>query len=210
MNRTSCQLFSLSIFLAIAGIACGQPTTQPTGTIAGKVVASGDVPLAEMVVYFESADPQMKFPAPTQTAKVSQKGAKFAPALTIVSVGQSVDFVNDEEKLIEHNVFSNAPAKRFDLGMYPPGQSRVVTFDKPGPVFLYCSIHRYMDGVVYVAPTPFFSRVNADGTWRIDNVPPGKWTVQTWQRRRRFKEASSPVTVEADKPLNIDLELKRK
>lgn len=210
MARSIAVFISLAFLLAGASLVSAQATTQPTGTISGKVVVSGDVPLAEMVVYLESADPQMKLPAPTQTAKISQKGAKFAPALTIVSVGQSVDFVNDEEKLIEHNVFSNAPAKRFDLGMYPPGQSRTVTFDKPGPVFLYCSIHRYMDGVVYVAPTPFFSRVNADGTWRIANVPAGKWIVQTWQRRRRFKEASEPVTVEAGKQASVDLELKRK
>jgi len=40
----------------------------------------------------------------------------------IVTVGQAVDFLNDEDRLIEHNVFSNSPAKRFDLGLYRPGR----------------------------------------------------------------------------------------
>ena len=206
------ELLTLLIFTSwlVPRTAMSAPATQPAGLVRGKIIAAGDVPLAEMVVYLESTDPAARFDPPAQSAKVSQKGAKFAPALTIVSVGQTVDFINDEDGLIEHNVFSNAPPKKFDLGMYPPGQSRSVTFDKPGAVFLYCSIHRYMDGVVFVAPTPFHSRVGADGTYRITDVPAGNWTIKTWQRRRRFKEAAAPVTVEADKPTNVDLELRRR
>ena len=130
--------------------------------------------------------------------------------MVVVMVGQSVEFLNDETRPIEHNVFSNSPAKRFDLGLYGPGQSKTVVFDKPGPVSLFCSIHRYMDGVVYVSPTPYTSRVNPDGHYQIDNVPPGNWIVKTWQRRKRFLELSVPVTVEADKVANVALELKRK
>ncbi len=185
------------------------PSTQPA-TVSGKIVVEGDVPLSEMVVYLEPADPSAVFPVPKEVAKISQKGAKFAPALTIVSVGQSVDFVNDEDKLVEHNVFSNAPAKKFDLGLYPPGQSRSVTFDKPGPVLLYCSIHRYMDGMIFVSPTPFFSRVNPDATYRIEGITPGKWLVKTWQRRRRFKEAAAPLSAEAGASTTINLELRKR
>ena len=90
------------------------------------------------------------------------------------------------------------------------GQSRSVTFDKPGPVFLYCSIHRYMDGVVFVSPTPFWSRVAADGSYHIDDVPPGKWTVKTWQRRRRFKEAAVSLTSDPGQAAKVDLELRRR
>lgn len=209
MGRTIL-LFMAVLFFSVTSLFAAPPTTQPSGTITGKVTAAGDVPLSEMVVYLESPDPSGKFPAPAEPVQVSQKGAKFAPALTIISVGQTINFLNDEDKMVEHNVFSNTPAKRFDLGMYPAGQSRSVTFDKPGPVFLYCSIHRYMDGVVYVSPTPFFSRVNSDGTYRIENVPQGKWIVTTWQRRRRFKEASEPVKVESGQPATVNLELRRK
>jgi len=30
-----------------------------------------------------------------------------------------------------------------------------------------------MDGVIYVSPTPFTSRVDDKGHYQIDNVPPG-------------------------------------
>src|SRR5205814_6807739 len=145
-----------------------QPATQPTGTIMGAVTSQGEVPLSEMVIYLESPDAKRQIAIPKETVKVSQKGAKFSPAIVIVCAGQTVDFLNDEDRPIEHNVFSNTPAKRFDLGLYKPGEARSVVFDKTGAVFLYCSIHRYMDGVVYVAPTPYTSRVADDGTYKIE------------------------------------------
>src|SRR4051812_43729184 len=163
------------------------PATQPaTSSITGIVTAEGDVPLAEMVVYLDSPDPARLPAATTQPARILQKGAQFEPKLLIVTVGQAVDFVNDEDRPIEHNVFSNSPPKRFDLGLYGPGQAKQVVFDKPGPVFLFCSIHRFMDGVIFVSPTPFTSRVDPDGRYTIGNVPPGDWIVKTWQRRKRF------------------------
>lgn len=186
------------------------PSTQPVGTISGKVTSPGEVPLSEMVVYLESPDPNRQIEIPKRTVNVSQKGAKFDPGLVIVSVGQTVDFLNDEDRLIEHNVFSNSITKQFDLGLYKPGESRSVTFDKPGAVFLYCSIHRHMDGAVFISPTPFTSRVDKDGNYRIEGVPPTIWLVKTWQRRRRFAELSVPVLVQANATATADLELHRK
>lgn len=200
------------LLLCVLAQACGAaPATQPaTGVVTGRVTSPGEVPLSEMVVYLESPEPNRPIHVPDETVKVSQKGAKFDPAVVIVCVGQSVDFLNDEDRLIEHNVFSNSAAKRFDLGLYKPGESRTVRFDKPGAVFLYCSIHRHMDGVVFVSPTPFTSRVEKDGRYKIENVPPGIWLVKTWQRRRRFPELSVPVLVEPGATATSDLELHRK
>ena len=207
MFRSAILVFASILFPAVC-LAAG-PSTQPAASISGKVIASSDIPNIEMVVYLAPGEGTTPVPAPATPVKVSQRGAKFSPALTIITVGQRVDFVNDEERLIEHNVFSNAPPKKFDLGMYPPGQSRSVIFDTPGPVLLYCSIHRYMDGVVFVTPSGLFSRVAPDGSYHIDNIPPGKWVLTTWQRRRRFKEITKPLDIEAGKSLTIDLELKK-
>src|SRR4051794_8685462 len=184
---TAATILLLCIFVSRI-VRAEAPATQPASiaSISGTVTAEGDVPLAEMVVYLESPDSDRALPPPPAPIKVSQKDAQFAPRMVVVTVGQSVEFLNDETRPIEHNVFSNSPAKRFDLGLYGPGQSKIVVFDKPGPVALFCSIHRYMDGVVYVSPTPYTSRVNPDGHYEIKDVPPGNWTIKTWQRRKKF------------------------
>ena len=202
------ELLTLLIFTSwlVPRTAMSAPATQPAGLVRGKIIAAGDVPLAEMVVYLESTDPAARFDPPAQSAKVSQKGAKFAPALTIVSVGQTVDFINDEDGLIEHNVFSNAPPKKFDLGMYPPGQSRSVTFDKPGGTCGARFTVIWM--IVFVAAA----------TFTAGSGPTGLIASRTFRRGGRSKpgnaasgiQGRSVVTVEADKPTNVDLELRRR
>lgn len=196
---------------AQAPAAAAAPAQASGGVIVGKVTPVEGEPKGEIVVYLEAVNEGATFPPPEGTPKVSQKGAKFEPSLLVVCVGQTVEFLNDEERPIEHNVFSRSETKEFDLGVYKPGGSKSVTFDKPGAVKLFCSIHRYMDGVVYVCPTPYFAVAGADGKYRIGGVAPGEYHVRTWQRKQRFEEAEARVTV-GDAPgaeQTIDLALER-
>ena len=181
-----------------------------SATLRGVIRAEGQPLPADMVVYLEPTDPTLRLPPTEKRARVSQKAAQFSPAVTVVSVGQEVEFLNDEDRPVEHNVFSNAANARFDLGLYPQGQSRTVAFDKPGAVVLYCSVHKFMDGVVYVCPCPFFSKVDAEGHFQIEGVRPGAYTLKTWQRRRRFPDQSMPLKVEAGQTLDLKLEMHRK
>ena len=212
----------LGLCLASTSAPSSQPALTPAAntdagsrggaSVTGKVTSDREVPLSEMVIYLEPSGGNAIAPAGGSSLPnviVRQKGAKFDPPLVIIAAGQTVEFHNDEEKPIEHNVFSNAPAKKFDLGLYPPPQQKSVMFDKPGAVFLYCSIHRFMDGVVYVCPTPFHSRVAPDGSFAIHGVPPGKYTLKTWQRRRRFPEKSEPLDLRNGGTQTLNLELRR-
>jgi plastocyanin len=162
-----------------------------------------------MVVYLEPVGSHPPYPVSTQPEIISQKGARFIPDMVVITVGQAVDFRNDESRPIEHNVFSRSLAKQFDLGLYLPPQGRIVVFDKPGAVKLYCSIHRYMDGVIYVCPTPFFARVAADGGFTLSEVPQGEYRLKTWQRTPRFDEQDETVRVKPGEAMNVKLEMKR-
>jgi plastocyanin len=199
---------SLISLLALASLAAA-PTSQPAGvSVSGKVTVSGDAPAPEMIVYLESTDPSARFDVPPD-AEISQKGARFAPSPLIVCVGQSVIFKNDEGRPIEHNVFSRSPAKQFDLGLYRPPEGKSVMFDKPGVVRLYCSIHRLMDGIIYVCPTKFWANVQADGAFAIEGVPPGQWRVRTWQKQARYDEQDVAVRT-GDAPVTVELKLSRR
>ncbi len=199
---------AVSASLARASDAATRPTTQPSGAIAGSVKSPTGAPLPGIVVYLAPEENQ-SIDAPTQPVTVSQKGAQFSPPLLIICKGQSVDFLNDEDRPIEHNVFSNSPTQPFDLGLYKPGESRSEKFNSPGPVLLYCSIHRRMDGVIYVAPSPYFSQTAADGTYRIEGIPSGRWEISTWQHRRRFQEAHLTLNVIPGPPMIGDLTLEK-
>jgi plastocyanin len=200
----------LSSAMLAAFVRAGEPSTQPSasGSISGRIsAAAGELP--ETIIFLEPVDAAARFGVPSEAAMISQKGARFTPSLLVISVGQAVEFHNDEDRPIEHNVFSRSSSREFDLGLYPPPQVRRVVFDRPGAVRLYCSIHRYMEGVIYVCPTPLFAMVGADGNFTIDGVPPGTWRLRTWQRNARFNDADLPVTVEAGGRTTADIEMKR-
>jgi plastocyanin len=65
-----------------------------------------------------------------------------------VKVGDVIQFKNMDPYF--HNVFSLSDAKLFDLGSYPQGQSKSVTFDKAGKVEVECAIHPQMKMTVEV------------------------------------------------------------
>lgn len=82
--------------------------------------------------------------------EVSQKNKEFSAATLAVKVGDSVSFTNADPFF--HNVFSLSDAKTFDLGSYPAGQGRKVTFTEPGTVEVECAIHPTMKMTVTVKP----------------------------------------------------------
>jgi plastocyanin len=74
--------------------------------------------------------------------EVTQKNMAFNPSQLNVKVGDSVTFKNEDTT--SHNIFSLSDAKSFDLGAFANGQSKKVTFDKPGTVDVECAMHDTM------------------------------------------------------------------
>lgn len=81
--------------------------------------------------------------------EVKQKEKSFGLERIKIKTGDAVNFLNDDPFF--HNVFSLSEAKTFDLGSYPKGQGRKVTFDEPGTVYVECAIHPNMKMTVEVA-----------------------------------------------------------
>lgn len=85
----------------------------------------------------------------TEEHLVAQKGKAFSQKTLRIKAGDSVKFVNEDP--FAHNVFSLSDTKSFDLGTYPKGASKTVTFDKPGTVEIECAVHPDMKMVVEVS-----------------------------------------------------------
>lgn len=81
------------------------------------------------------------FPAILSAADftIGQKDKKFSRSEISIKVGDTVHFRNDDP--FSHNVYSLSETRSFDLGSYPAGDSRSVTFDQTGIVEVACAIH---------------------------------------------------------------------
>ena len=162
------------------------------------------VPERQMsVVYLETA-PRGAFEQNEPTGAVmDQRNETFVPHVLAVTTGTTVDFPNSDR--IYHNVFSLSKARPFDLGRYAVGRSKAVRFDRPGIVRVFCDIHSHMSAFILVFSHPFFSVTGADGRYRIENVPPGSYTLVAWNAG--VASASRSVIVADSTPTEADFTL---
>jgi plastocyanin len=138
------------------------------------------------------------------TTKIAQKGAAFSPHVLPIVAGTTVEWPNFDE--IYHNVFSMSDAKQFDLGLYkgnPPDKR--VTFDKPGRVDVFCSIHANMHCIILVVENPYFANTDENGNFSITNIPPGTYKLKAWHERLPADERE--ITVPTNGPVRVDFTL---
>ena len=159
--------------------------------------------LGPFVVYLDAVEGKLDYPVPRGVPKIQQRNAKFSPAFRVITAGQTVEMLNDDA--IYHNVFSYSRPNDFDLGIYPAGQSRSVTFAYPGVVKTYCSFHESMNGTIFVAPTPYFDVVRSSGAFSIRSVPPGRYRLKTWNGR--LPETSRVITLAPGATLSHEIPL---
>jgi plastocyanin len=178
-------------------------TPQPrpgVGDLGGRVTAATP-DLRRGLVYLEVA-PRGAFDEGEPTrVMMDQRNEMFVPRLLAIQTGTTVDFPNSDA--IFHNVFSLSRARRFDLGRYAAGKSKAIRFDRPGVVRVFCDIHSHMSAFIVVFNHPYFKVTDADGRFRIDNVPPGTYTLVGWyEGEARVRKA---ITVSAGGAVDVDL-----
>src|ERR1022692_2645887 len=160
------------------------------GDISGKVAAGKGI----SVVYVEAVAGKI-FPVPAAPLEMDQKSLLFQPHILIAPVGATVEFLNSDK--VQHNIFwpaINGNKKLgHNLGTWPTGEKRAFKFEAAGIVPLLCNVHPEMSGYVIVTPTPFYAASDDAGSFKIDNVPDGSYTVTAWHEG--FKSQSKPVAV---------------
>lgn len=182
---------------------------EGTGSIAGSVTIHGKlVPeVAYAVISIEgiAADQIPKDKWPTERkARMDQKDLMFVPHVLPVLAGTTVDFPNFDH--VFHNVFSDSPVHKFDLGLYPYGKSRSTIFDKPGVAEIRCNTHSTMKAYVVVEAEPYFTMPDVHGIYALKEVALGNYTIKVWHPD--YAPISQPVTLgKAGEVLSLDFDL---
>ena len=132
---------------------------------------------------------------------LAQRDTSFQPQLLIVPVGTTVSFPNQDAFF--HNVFSYSKAKRFDLGRYPKGEEKNVTFDQPGTISVLCEIHKWMRSVIVVVENAHYAVVSPDGSFTLPDVPAGTYKLTVWHTERGTRTVD--VVVPASGSARVDV-----
>jgi len=182
--------------------------TKPITKVTGKVTINGQMGGPNGLIMLET---KTKLKAPGQKilqVSIFQKNLAFLPQHTIVPVGSTVNFVNNDVEV--HNIFSKSLNNQFNLGAMAAGTSKGIKMTSPGPVILRCNLHKDMVGTLFVAPNGYYAKVDAQGNFAFDEVKSAEYIMQFWHPRLYPEEveahAESISLTGEDKVLDIKIE----
>jgi len=143
-------------------------------------------------------------------ATMDQTGLIFAPHVLAVPRGATVTFLNSDKE--QHNVYflDDRTGSTLDIGTWGPGVSVDHTFDTPGMVITLCKLHLEMAAYVVVCPSPWFAHVAFESPgdpvlFKIENVPPGDYTLSVWHKKLKHKGGTIPITVANGTDTEVDI-----
>ena len=177
--------------------------------LSGKVLVDGGKNLKNLIVYLEPDD-SSKLKLEPKLHKIMQKGRQFNPNIIVVSPGDKIQFLNDEDREIDHNIYSLSRLKNFDLGLGERGSILEVTLDKKGYGNFYCSVHKLMEGRMISLDTRHYAILEKPGNFILPNVPPGNWVVKVFVFHKRYKSIPINITLENSSHENVELKVVKK
>ena len=165
--------------------------------------------LADVVVSVQGASAKSSG-ASAEPVIIDQKGCEYVPQILAVQTEQKIRVKTSDPVL--HNVHSQpavAGNKEQNLAQVPGAQDLVFSFSKPEEYLKFkCDVHPWMFAWVTVFDHPLFAVSGKDGTFKISNVPPGKYTIKASHRK------AGPVTQEVEvkdgEPAKVELALEAK
>jgi hypothetical protein len=178
---------------------CGEPREDPL------IDVSADHAVQNAVVFLKEVAKGKAWPAPGKKPELDNVKCRFVPDVQVIAAG-ALDVVNDDPVLHNtHGYYGKRTA--FNMALPNKGQRIPTELTKPGEVRVDCDAHGWMLGWIYVVDNPYFALTGADGKFSIGDVPPGNYTLVTWQPYTGERE--QPVTVAAGKPTELAIELKK-
>jgi hypothetical protein len=203
------------------------------GTVAGKITLTGAVPADTARITVDTTVCGTKMPAVVDTAKgglgdvvvwiadistgkrlptekraeLSHDGCELDPRVQAVVVGTTVNVFNDD-KLIHKLAFTRLGTTDTLTKMPFFNSGEVVASERlakePGIVEVRCAQHPWTRAYLVVFDHPYFAVTDADGSFKIDSLPPGTYTVNAWHEGMT-QPATHTVTVAANGTASVDL-----
>lgn len=144
--------------------------------------------------------------SPTSNAIITQREKTFSPNIIAVTKGSTVQFMNEDEHY--HNVFSLSSRARFNIGRRPTGNTYGQKIKKAGVIKLGCDIHDEMSGVILSLDTPYFTKIQENGTYQISDLPDGKYRLQVYHPA--IQKYTDEVAVVGNQTVTKNLDLSSK
>jgi len=165
---------------------CGTTTPSP------RLSVGEDNGLKNAVVYLEQVTGGKRYNT-TEPVLLDQKECHFEPHVVVVPFGGQLVIRNSDEVLHNVRAYNIKDGKTvFNIAQPIKGQQtsiRPTLFDKPGIYHATCDAgHPWMSAFIVVAEHPYYTVTSDDGSFTLEDVPPGTYQLTVWHSGVHVKE----------------------
>lgn len=140
-------------------------------------------------------------------ATLDQKGCVYIPHVLLFPAGATVKINNDDGILHNIHTYStkNAPINRAQPKFKKTIEEK---FAQPEVIKVTCDAHGWMTGWFIAQDHPYYAKTDANGSYKLTDVPPGDYEVKVWHEK--LGEKTQKVTVAGGGEAKADFELAAK
>jgi plastocyanin len=154
------------------------------------VIVNPNGTLRNVIVYLKDAPPGEGGGAPVV---LNQVNYQYIPHVLALQVGQPLIVRNSDHHM--HNIHFHCQINpEMNFGQIDTGDHDPITFKAPEFFKASCDVHPWMESEIAVFDHPYFAVTSTDGSFEIDHIPAGTYTLVA--RHERFGELSQLVKLD--------------
>lgn len=164
------------------------------GPVRRPVVVNENGTLSNVFVYVREGLGDRSFAATADERVMDQDGCEYQPHVMGVQTGQEVTFRNSDGLL--HNINAQGSTNRSFNISQPQNMDTERSFSQQEIMIpVRCDVHGWMEAYIGVVDHPYFAVTGEDGSFRLENLPPGDYTIEAWHEE--YGTQTAQVTVAA-------------
>jgi len=168
---------------------CAEKYTETPTT---ESVVATDGKLTNVFVYVKDGLGDRTFPTPKESVEIDQDGCRYHPHVLAIQTGQPLLIKNADGIL--HNINTQPTVNQGFNVSQPVEMETTRTFSSPEVMIpVKCDVHGWMEAYIGVQAHPYMAVSATDGTFRLENLPPGTYTIEAWHER--YGTQTQTVTV---------------
>jgi hypothetical protein len=197
------RVFHLVLYPNIDLCAEVPETDEEENRVVSDFITDDNRGMKNVVITIDHVDAGKSFPE--KTIDILSENCKFFPEVSVVRQGGK--FTVDNVDPVMHNsqvyqaergkIIQNLPVPAEDI------THGKVTFQKKFKIFqMICGMHEFMQTFGYRIQNPYNQITGADGTFKIENIPPGDYNVTGWHYL--MKKVKKKIHIGPNETINLD------
>lgn len=181
-------------------------TTDPevcgeTQTLEDWVISRDNRGIRNVIVALADLPAEKIPPRRSRRFTLDNRDCRFVPHADVLTVGDTIEATNSDPILHNTHLYGAMSA---NIALPVKGMTVRRIAARAGMVIVKCDVHGWMQAFVRVDDHPFHAVTDAEGSFRIPDVPPGVYLVEFWHERLGWQRTR--VRLEPGQTQRVEIE----